>query len=53
MIEQLVFELARPEPPSFANFLPGANSEALDALIRIANGSVPETGLLVHCRFSS
>ena len=47
MIEQLVFELARPEPPSFANFLPGANSEALDALIRIANGSVPETGLLV------
>ena len=47
MTEQLVFELAQPEPPSFANFLPGANSEALDALIRIANGSVPETGLLV------
>ena len=27
--EQLVFELAAPEPPSFANFLPGRNAEAL------------------------
>ena len=47
MTEQLVFELAPPEPPSFANFLPGANGEALQALTRIANGALAETGLVV------
>ncbi|MEP7208962.1 MAG: DnaA regulatory inactivator Hda [Casimicrobiaceae bacterium] len=47
MSEQLVFELAPPEAPSFANFLAGDNGEVLEALTRIANGMVPETGLLV------
>lgn len=47
MTEQLVFELAHPEPPSFANFLPGANSEALGALVRMANGAAAETGSLL------
>jgi DnaA family protein len=31
-VEQLVFELALPEPPSFANFLAGRNAELVDAL---------------------
>jgi hypothetical protein len=30
--EQLVFDLAVPEPPSFGNFLPGGNAEALAAV---------------------
>ncbi|HZQ62912.1 MAG TPA: DnaA regulatory inactivator Hda [Casimicrobiaceae bacterium] len=47
MTEQLVFELAHPEPPSFANFLPGSNHEAIEALARIANGTLPETGLVI------
>ena len=47
MTEQLVFELAPPEPPSFANFLPGTNAEALQALMHIANGTLPETGLVL------
>lgn len=47
MTEQLVFELAPPEPPSFANFLAGRNGEALQALTRVANGTLPETGLVV------
>lgn len=47
MTEQLVFELAPPEPPSFANFLAGRNGEALQALTRIANGILPETGLVI------
>jgi DnaA family protein len=44
-MEQLVFELTTPEPPSFANFLPGRNAEALDALQRMAAGNAAETGL--------
>ena len=36
--EQLVFELAAPEPPSFANFLPGGNAEALAAVKALAAG---------------
>ena len=37
-MEQLIFELATPEPPTFANFLTGPNLEAVSALRRIAAG---------------
>lgn len=46
-MEQLIFELATPEPPSFANFVPGANREAAAALARAAAGTNPETGIVV------
>jgi len=45
--EQLVFELAAPEPPSFANFLPGSNAEALAAVMALAGGDATETGMLL------
>ncbi len=47
MTEQLVLELAPPEPPSFVNFVAGANGEAIEALTRLANGAMPETGLVL------
>lgn len=47
MSEQLILELAPREPPSFANFLPGRNGEALDALVRLAGGVLVEPGLLL------
>jgi DnaA family protein len=46
-MEQLVFDLAPPEPPSFANFLPGTNAEALSALVRFAAGEATTTGVLL------
>lgn len=46
-MEQLIFELATPEPPTFANFLPGANRESIAALGRMAVGDATETGLLL------
>ncbi|HQR11784.1 MAG TPA: DnaA regulatory inactivator Hda [Casimicrobiaceae bacterium] len=46
-MEQLIFELAAPEPPSFANFLPGPNREAVAALRKFATGDVAETGLVL------
>jgi DnaA family protein len=46
-MEQLVFELAAPEAPSFENFLPGPNAEVVAALVRFAAGGVAETGLLL------
>ena len=46
-MEQLTFELATPEPPSFANFLPGSNREALAALAKFATGEAAETGLVL------
>lgn len=46
-MEQLVFELAPPEAPSFANFLPGHNVEVLHALGRAVDGLARETGLLL------
>jgi len=46
-MEQLVFDLAPPEPPSFANFLPGRNAEVLSALARLAAGEATTTGVLV------
>lgn len=47
MPEQLTFELAPPEPPVFANFLPGRNEELCDVLARAAAGRMTETGLVV------
>jgi DnaA family protein len=41
--EQLVFELAAPEPPSFGNYLPGRNAEALAAVKALATGDATET----------
>lgn len=47
MTEQLVFDLAAPQPPSFDNFLPGANAEAVAALQALAAGHVDETGIML------
>ncbi|MEO8755371.1 MAG: DnaA regulatory inactivator Hda, partial [Casimicrobiaceae bacterium] len=46
-MEQLTFELAPAEPPSFANFLAGPNTEAVATLRQLARGDVRETGILV------
>lgn len=46
-MEQLTFELALPEAPSFANFLPGRNAEAVHALQRVASGEARETGIVL------
>jgi DnaA family protein len=47
LMEQLVFDLAPPEPPSFGNFLPGRNPEVITVLDRVASGLAAETGLFV------
>ena len=47
MTEQLVFDLAAPEPPSFGNFVPGGNAEAVAAVKALAAGHAGETGLLL------
>ncbi len=47
MTEQLVFDLAAPEPPSFDNFLPVGNVEALAVLKAMAAGQVGETGIML------
>jgi DnaA family protein len=46
-VEQLVFELAAPEPPRLANFLPGRNAELVATLPRFVAGQLDETGMLV------
>lgn len=46
-MEQLVFDLAPPAPPTFANFLPGRNAEPLAALARFAAGDASTTGVLL------
>jgi DnaA family protein len=46
-MEQLTFELAAPEPPTFANFLAGRNAEVVASLTRLAAGELRETGVLV------
>jgi DnaA family protein len=46
-VEQLVFELAPPEPPRLANFLPGRNAELIAALESFVGGHGGETGLLI------
>jgi len=45
--DQLVFDLAATEPPSFSNFLPGRNAEALASLEALAAGGSGETGILL------
>ena len=47
MTDQLVFDLAATEPPSFSNFLPGRNAEALASLEALAAGGSTETGILL------
>jgi len=47
MSEQLVLDLAQPEPPTFANFVAGGNGEGLAALRALAVGASHETGLLL------
>ena len=47
MIEQLVFDLARPEPPTFDNFVAGENREAIAALKGLAGGASRENGVLL------
>ena len=47
MMEQLVFELAPPEPPAFANFVTGRNAEALAVLSALAAGRSSETGVVL------
>lgn len=46
-MEQLVFELAPPEPPRLANFLPGRNAELVANLPRFVSGAMTEAGLLI------
>ena len=46
-MEQLIFELAVPEPPSFANFVPGPNQEVVAAVRHFAAGDAVETGLVL------
>jgi DnaA family protein len=46
-VQQLVFDLAEPEPPSFGNFLPGRNAEVVAAMRSAAAGTGIDTGLLV------
>ena len=46
-MEQLIFELATPEPPSFANFLPGSNREPVAVLAEFASARANETGLVL------
>ncbi|MEO6565563.1 MAG: DnaA regulatory inactivator Hda [Casimicrobiaceae bacterium] len=46
-MQQLTFELAAPEPPTFANFVPGGNVEAVAALRSLAAGGITETGVLL------
>jgi DnaA-homolog protein len=46
-VEQLVFELAAPEPPCLANFLPGRNAELLAVLPAFIAGEHNATGLLL------
>ena len=47
MTQQFVLDLARPEPPSFDNFVTGANAEPMAALAALAAGTSPETGILL------
>jgi DnaA-homolog protein len=46
-MEQLVFDLAPPEAPSFTNFLTGPNPEVVAVLKRFAAGHANETGLFI------
>jgi DnaA family protein len=46
-MEQLVFDLAAADPPSFQNFVAGGNAEVLAAVSRFAAGEGNEVALLV------
>jgi len=46
-MEQLVFDLASPPPPTLENFLVGRNAEALAALARFAAADTRETSLVL------
>jgi len=46
-MEQLVLDIVRPEPPRFANFLPGRNAELIAALTRFVGTPGDETGMLL------
>ena len=46
-MEQLVFDLATPEPPRLANFLCGRNAELVSLLPRFVEGALDATGLLL------
>ena len=46
-MKQLIFELAPPEPPAFANFVAGGNREAVAALVALAAGRLRETGVVI------
>ena len=46
-MQQLVLDLAAPDPPSFANFVPGPNAEALAVLARLADGDCAESGVVI------
>ena len=46
-MEQLVFELAAPEPPRLANFLPGRNAELVAVLPAFIAGQHNATGMLL------
>lgn len=46
-MEQLVFELAPPEPPSFANFVEGRNGEAVARLTALARAETAEASVLL------
>ncbi|MCC6193894.1 MAG: DnaA regulatory inactivator Hda [Burkholderiales bacterium] len=47
MMEQLTFELAAAEPPTFANFVAGPNAEAVAKLADLARGAVRDTGIVL------
>ncbi|MFO1303482.1 MAG: DnaA regulatory inactivator Hda [Burkholderiales bacterium] len=47
MAEQLVFELAPAEPPSFSNFVPGRNAEAVARLVASARGETADRSILL------
>lgn len=46
-MEQLAFELAAAEPPTFANFVAGPNAEAVAKLDELARGEVRDTVVVV------
>jgi DnaA family protein len=46
-LEQLVFDLAAPEPPRLSNFLPGRNRELLALFAAFAVGKQPESSFLI------
>jgi len=46
-MEQLILELATPEPPAFANFVAGPNREVVAMLRRLAASEIRETGVVI------